>query len=346
MPRTATGPDRQPGAIDLRDVSRVLASSLGLAKPPELTIQSQHVTLLNRVYRVRMSGTQPPSDFFVKVMGPEGEPEDLRREAENTRTFRALFADTHATLDSAELVAFCANKHSLIVRACPGRSLFDEIHASCRWLSPGSAIPRALAHARAAGRWVQYVERVSAGSADPAAVHRQFILAAEEARERIREMGVFTRYSSLVDECVNAVLTMDEGRPLQTCATHGDVHPENLFITDDATPLVTAIDLGNAAPRVAGYDALFFEHSLRHSFPIARFVPKRLARVLESFWEGYGGKPAQMPATRGVRAHLMLASLVYQSTLARKASFPRKLYCLLDGAILKRSFVAAQPRSS
>ena len=98
----------------------------------------------------------------------------------------------------------------------------------------------------AVGRWCAALERTPLGL--PAATRRGVVEAA--AHLAALDRSTLTRVGRTRGAELQSAL--DEPQPLVT--SHGNLHPENLFVTDDDQPTVTGIDLDTAAAREPAYD--------------------------------------------------------------------------------------------
>jgi hypothetical protein len=334
----AARPPAGAGAESVREWLRhVLLEEFALARPSAVTIGRHWATLLNDVFEVRLDRGAGEERLFAKAARPAGDPEGLRLEAERTETVRELMRGAGDRATVSEVVAYRPTQNVLVVRAAQGQSLLAEIQRTCGWRSTNAGLENVVAWAAAVGGWVRHLEDASKANYDESEVAERLASSARAAGERIRLLKVFSSRSwdAVIQRLVDAVERLCLTKPLTTCMTHGDLHPGNVFLTDDAAPIVTAIDLRLAEARIVGYDALYFDHQVRYSLSRLRLRPGHVSAVLRSFWLGYDDTLSDS-TVRGLRALFELYSLRYLSTLARDAHLPKRVQCRLEAWMIAR----------
>ncbi len=293
-------------------------------------------TLLNRVCEVEVVDRLNPLTLFVKL-AESGSDSDLAREAQNIALFRRYFSTSHAKFQVVEAVGHYPEVDALVVIGCRGRCLLESITDTCRWFRRGSTSATTRQMAQSLGEWLRFLEVESLNSGDAGEVRDRMLREAENAVQRLAELGT-SASKALVETCRRTIQQTVCARDAAVYMAHGDLHPGNVFVSDAGEGSVSVIDLRLARPHFVGYDALYFEHQLTHSFGPIRFNPGAIREIIEAFRRGYGRRlEPSSPMTSGMRAHLVLDSLVYLSTLARSGTLLRKILCRVDTRTLARS---------
>lgn len=280
-------------------------------------------TLLNEVVQVRVNNSYNTFDIFIKIERDYGPNQSLEQEFKKTRMFRKFFVSSEPKFDSVEAISYSKERTPAIVfRGCKGKSLFEAINASCRWLSLSSRLKETLKKAEAVGQWLRYLETSSANTTDPISTWEELLAHAKAAKQRIRAMGLFGSNEAAIDDCRQIIESAEsQAASYKTYMAHGDFHPENIFVTEGPIRCVTTIDLMLSQPRFVGYDALYFEHNLIHNFGPYRYRPSRIRAVLKAFKRGYGWDiDLGSKVVHSIRAHFVLRSFVYLSTIAMESS--------------------------
>ncbi len=297
---------------------------------------NRHTTLLNHVLHVQAETDDGHVDLYVKLNRDDSY-RAVRDEHERAQLLRHHLH--HAPrFDTAPVLACHDHPPMLIYAAAKGDSLFATIHRSCERFS-SELNHRAMAHAHAAGQWVRATEAKSAPSGSPFTVAQHMINEAETAVRQIRERRYHEAFGPAMRQCIEAISSLADHLPTDRIVlAHGDLHPENLFITDDDQPHITAIDAALSRPQFAGYDARYFCHHLNCSFSHIRYRPAALDQVRAAFIEGYG-QPVDIdtPIARAQQALNVLRSLRYLTSLGERGNALRRIWSQWDGRRIART---------
>ena len=316
----------------------------------EVTIDDLRVvrwqqTLLNRVFEVCVDKDPTQSTFFVKL-AETGMDSDLSREVENMALFKAYFADSNQRFKVVDLVGFYPEVDALVVYGCDGICLIDSMMATSRWLARQVKRDTSNRMAFSLGEWLRSLESRTLGIGKPHEVRNRMIREADTALERLADMGTSAPLR-LIEACRQLIRQIE---CLPECAVylaHGDLHPGNVFVSENGESTVTVIDLRLARPQFIGYDAMYFEHVLAQSWSLARYNPIAIRGVLDAFRLGYGRRiETGSSVALALRAHLVLASLVYFSTIARNGTPIRKFMSWIDMRSLSSSYNALLVKQS
>ena len=291
-------------------------------------------TLLNYVVKVRIGSTDKGEKIFIKTSQRN---DDIKLEFERTCYLRSFFKTVSSEFDCVEVLAYYEQPEALILRSCPGESLFDKIRRSCGWRG-GGTMGDTLESARAVGYWLRHLESASAGKGIVAEAWEMLKADTALARENIKRMRPPRTVEKLVASCSRIIEdAASRGSYEEIYIAHCDFHPENFLITSGPKRRVSAIDCRLSRARFMGYDALMFEYYLNSAFGIRRYRPGRIQRVLEEFLKGYGrNHELSSDVANSIRAAIVLSGLVYLMTIGEKASLTRRVSSYFDRRVLAR----------
>jgi len=183
------------------------------------------------MYDVERSGVW--QSVVLKEYQDDNEEGDGRWAAQVGRRLEAAGMRPPATTTVAQTLG--ARAGALVCAHAPGRPWRQTVGTSV-----GDEASRAV------GRWCAAMERTPL--ALPAATGRGVVEAA--AQLEALERSTLTR----VGRARGADLLSALNEPQALVTSHGNLHPENLFVTQDDLPTVTGIDLDTAAAREPAYD--------------------------------------------------------------------------------------------
>lgn len=331
-------PELAPSAFDLIAASCAYGSEALV----DVRIEAHERTLLNDVLRCCVESTNGVSHAYLKIERAPGSSDSLAREYQTILALRTTFASLRPAFDCVEPLAFHSGSPGmLLLRECPGNSLHRILRSS--WSAAAASAAGIVAAARATGQWVRHLEARSIKTGSHETVALQMLRAAEVAERRLHEKGALRRNAALVRRCRSLIQAAADSK--HRCAVytaHGDMHPQNVFVADPG-PRICVIDFQLSGPQFIGFDALYFELSLLLSYGPRRLRGAHSRSVLSAFWAGYGRQSELDPIVRsGLKAHLVLRTLVYLAGNAREAGWLRRIAFRIDVRKLYR-WLDAEP---
>ncbi len=299
-------------------------------------------TLLNYVLQMRIAAGGRVFDVYVKTSGEGDLSQVLADEYQRTVALSEHFVEAQPGLNSVQIIAYHDEPQMLVLLGALGDTLLDAMRCECRLWHTGS-IQCVTQRANMVGHWVKQLENSSVEVGNGRDVHLVMMRTAREAAQRIDRCGFASGLRETAEQCVRIIeAATDAAANEPTYLAHGDLHPQNILITDDQLPRVTVIDAALSRPQWLGFDALTFAHHIAFSFRPPRYRLSFLKNIIAGFNEGYGCIPDENSAiANAIRAALTLNSLAYLASIANRFGIFRKCQCHMDARVLTR-YVATQ----
>lgn len=116
--------------------------------------------------------------------------------------------------------------------------------------------------------------------------------------------------------------------------SHGDCHLGNFYVTEEG---ITALDFQHSKVRLSGYDALYFDATLRLSFGITKYRRSNIVKIRDAFFQGYAADlNTESMQYRVVKMNVALRVLVYLQTVSESLSFGLRFLTRVDVIKLMR----------
>ena len=306
------------------DKDYIFAAELFEAYIPTFTnkfsVVSSKKTLLNKILKLKINDDQKNFSIYIKTPLSKEKHATLFTEFSNIEKFNNFLNSSEKKFKCVEVIKYIKGPpEAIILKESQGESFFQIIKDSSHRLSFGD-FSRSLNAAKISGECIKFIESHTCGKESIHWVKDEICGQVEEVAKKILILNKFPFMRESVKECLEIIKNSNFAEN-ESYLSHGDFHPENLFIDVDS---VTLIDFGISRPQFIGYDAIYFEHYL-NNFDRIRYKPKNLKMIYEAFWAGYERKlsPALLKANK---AQIFLNDLVYLSTKNGILPFQKIMY--------------------
>ncbi len=292
-------------------------------------IRTKH-TLVNQVLQINVNVGIEKFDVYVKKSSDGTTNRLLANEYHRSIELAKYFNDTRPAFGIAQVIAYHDEPQMLVLQGVKGTTLLETIQHECRYWRTGD-IEYVAACANQAGRWAKQLEESSQHVGNGNDVYEVMIQTALDAIRRIDKQDSAPVVHATSQQCIRIIkAAADAATDMPTYLAHGDLHPQNIIITDDNMHNITVIDMALSRPQWLGFDALSFAHHIRFSFRTPRYRPTALKHMMAGFNKGYDrNMSSNSPTANAIRASLVLNSLAYL-TGADQGGIFRRLQCHMD----------------
>lgn len=282
----------------------------------ELNFMADFSTRMSHVFQYQLVHGGTPDIIYVK--SDKAQKGLLNREYKNLCLFKEV--EGHSHFKVPKILSYFDENETMALFECEGELIRKLMVRNCkRSLRKENGLVSSAVNRM--GAWLNYYQGKTSKQVPWSEASKTILQECNEYEASLLadevHPAIWQAFSSIKTRLTQAIAQATGNATV--ALSHGDCHLGNFYVTDDD---ITALDFQHSKVRLAGYDAMYFDATLKLSFGITKYRPANIAKIREAFFQGYDGEfNCDSLQTQILKMNVALRVLVYLQTVSESLSF-------------------------